>query len=194
MITIRHLFGRSRRQVLWQFGTSVVAIGVGAPRTSTANPFFAPMIALKPRPPAPDFTLSDIKGRNYSLAQLRGKVVLLNFWASWCLPCRMEMPSMELLRRSFPHKDFEILAVDLNEPRSVVLDYISQFKPQLPFPVLLDQHEHVASMFRIQGPPTSFLVDRSGRLAYTVTGARNYMNRRILTIISREIMKRGVDR
>jgi peroxiredoxin len=108
------------------------------------------------------FSLTGIDGKTYSLAALRGKVVLVNFWATWCPPCRKEMPDMEKLYREFGGKGFVVLAVS-DEDRETVEGYLA--KQKYTFPVLLDPGRKVHTAFDVDGIPKSFLFDRSGKLA-----------------------------
>jgi peroxiredoxin len=108
------------------------------------------------------FTLTALDGKTYSLASLKGKVVLLNFWATWCPPCRKEMPDMERLSRDFGKKGLVVLAVS-DENREVVEGYLA--KERYTFPILLDPERKVHTAFSVDGIPKSFVFDREGRLA-----------------------------
>jgi peroxiredoxin len=108
------------------------------------------------------FTLTSLDGKTYSLAGLRGKIVLLNFWATWCPPCRKEMPDMEKLSQTYADQGLVVLAVS-DEGREVVAPFIE--KQQYTFPVLLDTDDKVHEDFDVEGIPKSFIFDRDGRLA-----------------------------
>ena len=110
---------------------------------------------------ASGFTLTALDGHTYSLDSLRGKVVLLNFWATWCPPCRREMPDMEKLYQRFASKGLVVLAVS-DEKRETVEDFLA--KQNYTFPVVLDAGRTVNTAFGIEGIPNSFLFDRNGRL------------------------------
>ncbi|MDE8343419.1 MAG: TlpA disulfide reductase family protein, partial [Acidocella sp.] len=86
------------------------------------------------------FTLNGVLGKTYSLSQYRGKVVLVNFWATWCPPCRAEMPSIEKLYSSIAGAPFEVLALDQSEDQTTVFAYLGELDPMPTFPVLLDQN------------------------------------------------------
>jgi peroxiredoxin len=107
------------------------------------------------------FSLAALDGKTYDLAALRGKVVLLNFWATWCRPCRREMPDMEKLYRRFSSKGLVVLAVS-DETREKVEDFLK--KQNYTFAVLLDPDRQVNKAFGIEGIPNSFLYDRQGKL------------------------------
>jgi peroxiredoxin len=107
------------------------------------------------------FTLAGLDGKTYNLDALRGKVVLLNFWATWCPPCRREMPDMDALYKRFSDKGLIVLAVS-DEKRETVEDFLK--KQNYTFPVMLDPDRKVNTAFGIEGIPNSFLFDRKGKL------------------------------
>jgi thiol-disulfide isomerase/thioredoxin len=108
-----------------------------------------------------DFTLTDVQGRRWNLKSMRGRVVLVNFWTTWCPPCRAEAPDLEALYRRFRNKGFVILAIT-DEEASVVKKFLAGHG--LSYPVLLDPGRKVQERFRLQGYPVSLLYDRAGRL------------------------------
>jgi peroxiredoxin len=108
------------------------------------------------------FTLTSLDGKPYSLAGLRGRIVLLNFWATWCPPCRKEMPDMEKLYRKFESRGLTVLAVS-DEKRETVEKFLAM--TPYSFPILLDEGRKVNQAFGIEGIPKSFVFDREGRLA-----------------------------
>ena len=110
---------------------------------------------------APQFVRPDLDNKRLDLKAYRGKVVLLNFWATWCPPCRREMPDMEKLYQRFSGKGLVVLAVS-DEKRETVEDFLK--KQNYTFPVLLDSDRKVNAAFGIEGIPNSFLFDRQGKL------------------------------
>ena len=128
---------------------------------------------LRSKVSARDFTLPLLsatqEAKNQKLSDLRGKVVFLNFWATWCGPCRAEMPSMESLYKRFKDKDFVMLAVNCLEKESAVLDFAEEF--ELTFPIALDTDGGVSQSFGIQAIPTSFIIDREGNIVARLVGS-----------------------
>ncbi|MBM7600892.1 peroxiredoxin [Virgibacillus halotolerans] len=121
---------------------------------------------------APDFELTTLDGETVKLSDYRGKRVMLNFWATWCPPCRAEMPDMQKFHED---KDVVILAVNLRETESNT-EKVQAFidERDLTFPVLLDEETVVADQYQIQPIPSSFLIDSDGRIHNKAFGALNY--------------------
>jgi peroxiredoxin len=135
----------------------------GAPLASNgANPE-AGAAAVAAGKMAPDFTLTDLDGRQRSLSAFRGKVVFLNLWATWCPPCRSEMPSIEGLYSAFQKdSDFVVLAVSEDSDVKSVPAYVRE--NHLGFPVLLDPRNLVGEAYDVSGLPESFVIGRDGRI------------------------------
>jgi len=108
-----------------------------------------------------DFTLTDLNGKRWSLKELRGKVVLVNFWATWCPPCRKEMPDLDSLYQRFNNRGFVVLALS-DEDAGKVKPFIAE--RNISYPVLLDPGDKVKDLFQVNGIPESFVYDRGGRL------------------------------
>ena len=108
-----------------------------------------------------NFTLPDLHGKTWTLKDLRGEVVLVNFWATWCPPCQKEMPDLEALYKQFHHQHFVILAIS-DEEADKVRPFIAERK--ITYPVLLDPGRKVNSLFQVEGIPKSFVYDRDGKL------------------------------
>lgn len=153
-------------------GFMVVAAWVGRDR-------FRPVIAGEP---APSFTVQTLTGEPASLQDYRGKVVLLNVWATWCAPCREEMPSMERLYREIDHEDFEILAVSIDaapgegrapgRPGASKAD-IEAFAEEygLTFPILHNPSGDIQKAYQTTGVPESFIIGRDGVIYKKIAGA-----------------------
>ncbi len=121
---------------------------------------------------APDFTLKNLEGQEISLKQLRGKVILLNFWATWCGPCRVEKPTLEKLYHEFKDKGLVILAISLDQGDSLqtVRSYYKQYGYS--YGALLDPEQEVAQMYAVRGIPATYLIDREGYIVGGVIGAK----------------------
>lgn len=118
--------------------------------------------------PAPDFTLASNQGKNMRLAEMRGEVVMINFWASWCGPCRQEMPILEELYSRYSRAGFTILGVNV-EPDPADADKILKDIP-VSFPVLYDTESKVSQLYSVEAMPSTILVDRDGNLRYLHRG------------------------
>jgi len=121
--------------------------------------------------PAPNFTLPDIDGRAVSLSDHKGKVVLIDFWATWCIPCRMEMPMLQALHNEFREKGFEVIGISVDEnPSKVVPSFIKDVG--LNYTNLLGNEEIARLYGPIEGIPTFVLIDREGKIRRRGTGGR----------------------
>jgi peroxiredoxin len=146
---------------------------------------------------APDFSAATLDGHTVSLADFRGqKRVVVSFWASWCAPCRMEMPVLTKFYKSnhTASSDFEILAVSIDEDRNDASDFAAAQK--LTFPVLLDSRRKVADAFEVDGIPTMFVIDKDGKIIYGHAGydmAVEYELMRELGIKQKKPAEGGVD-
>ena len=132
-----------------------------------------------------EFTLADVKGQTHSLSDYKGKVVLLNFWASWCQPCVEEMPDLTKLKKQLADQPFEILALNVGEGENRVKHFVKRMKFNLP--VLLDISSKVFNKWKIEIMPTSFLIDGSGRIRYRVLGNPGWDNEHTLSLIEKLI-------
>ncbi len=121
---------------------------------------------------APAFELPTADGQTVALAGLEGKIVLLNFWATWCPPCREEMPSMERLHQEFKAQGLAVLAVNIQESPKQVAPFMRAFR--LTFPALLDSEMKVTALYQVRGLPVTYLIDRTGRLIGQAVGARDW--------------------
>jgi thiol-disulfide isomerase/thioredoxin len=122
--------------------------------------------------PIEDFSLPLLNGNIVRLSSLRGKVVFLNFWATWCPPCRAEMPSMESLYQRFKGKGLEFIAVDLMEDRSDVEGFINANK--LTFPVAIDTDGRASENYSTGYIPTTFIIDKDGNIIAATVGGRDW--------------------
>jgi thiol-disulfide isomerase/thioredoxin len=127
---------------------------------------------LKEKTPIRDFTVTLLDGKTQSLSGYRGKVVFLNFWATWCPPCRAEMPSMETLYQRYRGRDLEFLAVDLQESRDEVAAFLEE--QNLSFPAGLDSSGQIGNLYGIRGIPATFIIDKEGLIIAAVVGGMEW--------------------
>jgi peroxiredoxin len=145
---------------------------------------------IQPGLEMPNFTFPDINGKEVSLSDHRGKVVLVNVWATWCPPCRQEMPSMQSLYEKFKGENFEILAVSIDsEGREAVAPFMR--KMNLTFPALLDPGETIRSLYGITGVPESFIIDKQGILVEKIIGPINWATPEVFFFFKDLIQKPG---
>jgi peroxiredoxin len=121
--------------------------------------------------PAPDFTLHSVAGANLRLQEQRGQVVMLNFWASWCAPCRQEMPQLDRLYEKYHAAGFQLLGVNVDEDARNAAGVSS--KLGLHFPVLLDTEKRVSRLYDLSTMPSTVLIDRDGRVRYIHRGYKD---------------------
>ena len=127
---------------------------------------------LEPRAPMSQLKLPDLAGKTHSLADYKGKVVLVNFWATWCPPCRAEMPSMQRLKQRMAGKPFVILAVDMAETEAEIRDFLKELKStKIDFTILLDRDGQSIKDWRVAVFPTSYIIDADGKLRYSLLGS-----------------------
>jgi peroxiredoxin len=132
---------------------------------------------------APDFSLPDLDGNIRRLSSFRGRVVLLNFWATWCPPCRVEMPSLEALYQAYRHQGLEVVAVASDvQGVEVVQPFIAQH--HLTFLSLLDTTSHVTRVYGVTSLPTTYVLDQEGRLVTVEIGGRNWATAEVRALIT----------
>jgi peroxiredoxin len=124
--------------------------------------------AIAPTTPAPDFSLHAMTGPNMRLRDQRGRVVMVNFWATWCAPCRQEMPHLNRLYQKYRSSGFVLLGVNVDEDASKAADVAA--KLGITFPVLLDADKSVSKLYDLSTMPSTVLIDRDGKVRYVHRG------------------------
>ena len=124
--------------------------------------------ALAPKAQAPDFTLRSLEGNNMRLAEQRGRVVLVNFWATWCGPCKQEMPHLNRLYDKYRNSGFVLLGVNVDEDARQAAGTASRLGVK--FPVLFDADKAVSKLYDLQSMPATVLIDRDGKVRYLHRG------------------------
>jgi peroxiredoxin len=137
-----------------------------------------PQVAQTPEAATP-FTVQTLDGGTWKLADQRGKVVVLNFWASWCIPCRAEMPAFERVWQRYRDRDVAFLGLSVTDTLSAARDFVSE--TGVTYPTALDEGEAIALSFRVTGLPTTLLVDRDGIVRHRWLGALD--EDRLVTLI-----------
>jgi peroxiredoxin len=135
--------------------------------------------------PAPAFTLVDTKGKTWKLAELKGQVVFLNFWATWCPPCRQEMPSMQVVHASMPKDKFTMLAVLSNDDPALA-DAMAA-KIGTTFPILIDPGNKVGKAYGLTGVPETYIIDKQGILREKFLGGGQWDSAESLQMLNKYI-------
>ena len=162
---------------------SLLFFAVPGLAASADPPLQSALIPVKPRMAAPDMALKDLEGKLVDLAKLRGKVVVVNFWATWCPPCRREFPSMERLRLKLANTALLILAVNEGESTETIEQFTSTLDLQPEFPILLDLEGEAMALWPVRGLPTTFIIDKHGRIAYRAIGGREFDHPDVLAVL-----------
>jgi len=117
---------------------------------------------------APNFTLKSRSGKNIKLSELRGQVVMLNFWASWCGPCRKEMPILEQIHKKYKRLGFTLLGVNVEENTRDAINYLKDVK--VTFPILFDNRQKTSKLYNVSAMPTTVIIDRNGNKRFIHKG------------------------
>lgn len=137
---------------------------------------------IKGNKKTPDFSLKDLNGKEVEIRQFKGNVVFLNFWATWCGPCKEEMPGMEVLHKQFKEKNFVLLTISVDyEGIKPVREFMS--KQQYTFPVLLDPQGETLDLFEVKGIPTTFLIDKKGKMVGKAIGPRDWKSPEVFSLV-----------
>jgi thiol-disulfide isomerase/thioredoxin len=152
----------------------IMLLAVSAAGAADLPPLGYKMNPVSPPLAAPDFTLPDLDGEARSLAEFRGKVVMLNFWATWCPPCRREMPSMQRLYEKYGERGLVVVAVNQFEDPDLVFEFTGRLSLEPTFPILFDRESRVSEQYKVKGLPTTYLLDREGRIHYRAIGGREF--------------------
>ena len=128
--------------------------------------------------PAPDFTLQDTSGKTHRLSDYRGRPVIINFWTTWCPPCREELPSMNRAWHQLEHEDIAMLAINMGEDEDTIFIFSADYPTD--FPILMDQSGEVIERWPVKGLPTTFVIDPEGNFVYRVIGTREWDDDKLL--------------
>lgn len=181
-----------RRRDVRQLTMLMATVGVllvGKAAAATEHLFEAMGMTTVSGKTAADFTLPSIDGQHVSLQQYRGKVVFLNFWATWCIPCREEMPALEQLHQKYQSEGLAVLGIDHKESAEQVKTFFQ--KHALSFLSLLDQQGAVFRDYLVAGMPTTYLIGRDGQLLARGIGGRDWTRAEAQELI-RTLLKKGL--
>ena len=120
--------------------------------------------------PAPDFTGKTSNGKQIKLSDYHGKVVLIDFWASWCPPCREEMPELVKFYKEHRDSDFTLIAVNIDDKSSNMENFLDKLFPEPEFPIIVDNHQQIPPLFNIEAMPTTIFIDKKGEIRYRHDG------------------------
>jgi len=177
--------------VLLMFISLLPAIGSerksGSVELSRNADYFEALGVIRVNPvPAPDFTVESLDGSNTRLSDFRGKVVFLNFWATWCGPCRAEVKDIDGLNKSLKDEEFTVMAVDIREDKGKIRSFMDKLK--VDFPVYIDSTGAVATSYGVRGIPTTFIIDPDGNVVGSALGPRDWDSRDSVELM-RSLMK-----
>ena len=134
---------------------------------------------------ARDFELMNMDEEKVKLSDYQGKVVLLNFWATWCPPCIREMPSMDRLHKKIANENFKVLAVNQMEDIDQVFAFTGQFEDEPGFEILFDTTSKVSQSYVVRGLPTTYLIDKEGNVRYSAIGGREFDHPEVIKIVEK---------
>ncbi len=157
----------------------VLLLLASLPGLAAAPPAGGQMLTpVAARPQAPGFELTDIDGVRHRLADYRGRVVIINFWATWCPPCREEMPSMQRAWAQLREQGVVMLGIDVGEDEDTIFEFTASYP--VDFPLLMDRDSAVVRAWGVRGLPTTFVIDAGGRIRYRAIGGRRWDDAAVL--------------
>ncbi len=159
----------------------LLALAVGLSASAwAADPKLVSLTPVTEPYPAPALRFKDLNGKQHDLADLKGKLVVVNFWATWCPPCRREMPSLERLNKRLGGRGLVVLAVAAGEDADTVREFLPKLKPAPSFPMLVDPDFSVMQSWNMRGLPTTFVIDPAGRVIYSAVGEREFAHETLI--------------
>ena len=134
---------------------------------------------------APDFTLKNTQGKNLNLAEQRGKIIVINFWASWCGPCRKEMPVLQTFHSKYENLGVSVWGVNVEQENQAGRDFLADL--HLSFPIFFDSSNQVSASYQVEAMPTTVIVDRNGKVRYVFRGYKDGYERKYAKAIKKLI-------
>lgn len=147
---------------------------LSATLVNAAPPLGYKMSEVKAMPQVMQFTLPDIDEEQHSFSDFKGQVILINFWATWCPPCVREMPSIERLHQKYKNRGFKVIAINQFENEDIVFEFTGRLSLEPTFLILLDRESRVSESFKVKGLPSTYLIDKKGRIRYKAIGGREF--------------------
>ena len=141
------------------------------------------MTPVPEKPVARNFALPDMDKRIHRLSEARGRVTMVNFWATWCPPCRRELPSMQRAWENLKPRGFAMYAINLGEDEEAIFPFILSTGVEITFPILLDRQAEIVKQWPVLAIPTTFVLDRDGRIVYRAVGGREWDDPKLLETI-----------
>lgn len=132
-------------------------------------------------PQVPDFVLTDLDGAQHRLGDYRGQVVIVNFWATWCPPCREEMPSMQRAWEQLKKEGILMLGINVGEDEDTIFQFTANYPVE--FPLLMDSDSEIVNQWPVHGLPTTFVLDTEGRIVYRAIGGREWDDSQLLALV-----------
>ncbi len=163
---------RDTRMTVHRILLLMLSLGLASAAVVAAEKSGQALTPLADRPPTPELDLLDMDGVRHRMSDYRGRVVIVNFWATWCPPCRDEMPSMQRAYEQLREEGIEMLAVNIGEDEDTIFAFTAGYPVE--FPLLLDLDSATIQSWPVKGLPTTFVVDPLGRLAYRAIGGREW--------------------
>jgi thiol-disulfide isomerase/thioredoxin len=162
---------------LLQHSILAAALGIvlSGPSSAAGDRALTP---IPDKPAAPTFDLKDQSNRPQRLADYRGKPVILNFWATWCPPCREEMPSMQRAHQALAKDDIAVVAINVGDDATAIDEFLAEIPVDFPLP--MDTESLVAQSYPLKGLPTTYVIDPEGRLVYSAVGSREWDDPKLL--------------
>jgi thiol-disulfide isomerase/thioredoxin len=149
-------------------------IGVASVQAQQLPPLTHGLTKIEAPYPAPQLAFSDLDDQLIDVQQLSGKVVVVNFWATWCPPCRREMGSLERLHQALEGQGVQVIAVNIGESEDLIFSFLGTVEPSPTFPILMDLNGESPQRWMVKGLPTTYIVDTDGMVIYRAVGGREF--------------------
>jgi thiol-disulfide isomerase/thioredoxin len=142
------------------------------------------LTSISPVVQAPSLKLNSLEDNMVNIKDFKGKVVIVNFWATWCPPCRAELPSLSRMYEKYKSKNIVVLAVNIGEDAGTAFSYLNNLEPSPSFPVLLDTDTKTMRRWGVVGIPTTFIINKKGQIVYKAIGGRDFDDKNLVNKIT----------